>query len=91
MIDFADIIDIEKRTTAIFIPNAIQISTHQTKVNDHHAKSVCVCVCVRARMQGERTRRTRRMMACFAYITDHLLHSFHPTPFLVFLWFIPFT
>ncbi|KAI7878643.1 GRAM-domain-containing protein [Lichtheimia hyalospora FSU 10163] len=31
VIDFADIIDIEKRTTAIFIPNAIQISTHQTK------------------------------------------------------------
>ncbi|CDH52199.1 uncharacterized conserved protein [Lichtheimia corymbifera JMRC:FSU:9682] len=31
VIDFADIIDIEKRTTAIFIPNAIQISTHQSK------------------------------------------------------------
>ncbi|KAI8143341.1 GRAM domain-containing protein [Fennellomyces sp. T-0311] len=31
VIDFADIIEIEKRTTAIFIPNAIQISTTQAK------------------------------------------------------------
>ncbi|KAG2217481.1 hypothetical protein INT45_010767, partial [Circinella minor] len=31
VIDFTDIIEIEKRTTAIFIPNAIQISTSQAK------------------------------------------------------------
>ncbi|KAI8089616.1 GRAM domain-containing protein [Halteromyces radiatus] len=31
VIAFADIVNIEKRTTAIFIPNAIQISTHQSK------------------------------------------------------------
>ncbi|KAI9315572.1 hypothetical protein BX666DRAFT_2113219 [Dichotomocladium elegans] len=33
VIDYADITDIEKRTTAIFIPNAIQITTHQSKVS----------------------------------------------------------
>ncbi|KAI9484710.1 hypothetical protein BDB00DRAFT_853952 [Zychaea mexicana] len=31
VIDFTDIVDIEKRTTAIFIPNAILISTTQAK------------------------------------------------------------
>ncbi|KAI9264127.1 hypothetical protein BDA99DRAFT_571617 [Phascolomyces articulosus] len=31
VIDFTDIIEIEKRSTAIFIPNAIQISTSQAK------------------------------------------------------------
>ncbi|CAO3594753.1 unnamed protein product [Absidia cylindrospora] len=31
VIAFTDIVEIEKRTTAIFIPNAISISTHQSK------------------------------------------------------------
>ncbi|KAI9307573.1 hypothetical protein BJ944DRAFT_261691 [Cunninghamella echinulata] len=31
VIAFSDIVEIEKKTTAIFIPNAIQISTHQSK------------------------------------------------------------
>lgn len=57
MIDFADIVDIEKRTTAIFIPNAIQISTHQTKVKDHSVLQEC-----------KGTKDKEGMMACSLYM-----------------------
>lgn len=33
MIAFKDIVDIEKKTTALFIPNAIQVSTLHAKVH----------------------------------------------------------